>query len=630
MNLLSVQQLSCSQSAKVLFKNISFGIEQGEKIALIGVNGCGKTTLLTLLTTLKDNPNPAIATKQGLKLTYLPQQPAFNPTDTILDHLFRGDSATTQAIREYQRCLAVMDADPNAPIEKAFEDAIAQMNHLSAWDYEAKVTSILKELDIHHLSQLMSTLSGGMIKKISLAKVFFEETDLLIMDEPTNHLDIKTIEWLETMLSRMNTTLLMVTHDRYFLDKICTKIFEIDQQSLFTYEGNYGTFLEQKEQRALIQQKEEQTIRGILRVELAWLRRGPKARSTKQKARKDRAHDLLNREGLAEEKTLELAVSGRRLGKKILELKHLSHSFAEKNLIQDFSYTFKAGEKIGILGPNGAGKTTLFNIITERLQPQSGEVDRGVNTVFGYFDQHSYAFDLTDSIFDHVKRLGSYITLHDGTQLSAAKLLERFLFPSSSLKTLIGKLSGGERRRLHLVCMLLTNPNFLLFDEPTNDLDITTLSVLEDFLLNFPGCVLVISHDRYFMDRVVDNLLIFKGDGKVSHFPGSYSDYSEALKSMPTSTQKQPVLTKPAEVIKPAAVAPSGPKRQLTNKEREEFKTIEKDITTLETELAELTALFAAGEGSPETFEKAGKRMKDISALLEAKMSRWDELAAFA
>ncbi len=614
MPLLSVQNLTCTQGAKTLFETISCAIDEGEKVALIGINGSGKSTLLNHIVTMASERQAHIITQQGLKITYLPQMPLFNPEDTILDHLFSSETPTSNVIRNYHCCL-----------EKPHNDTeltalLSQMDLHQAWDYEARVSSVLSELQITNLTQKMKTLSGGMIKKIGLAQLFFEETDLLIMDEPTNHLDIETIAWLETMLKRINTTLLMVTHDRYFLDKICTKIFEIDQQTLFTYRGNYQSFLEQKAERVLSQQKAEDSIQAIMRVELEWLKRGPKARSTKQKARKQRIEDMQNRDTRTEETPIELGVAGRRLGKKILELKNVTKSFDNRILINQFSYTFKHNEKIGILGPNGAGKTTLFNLVSERLLPDKGEVDIGVNTVWGYFDQHSQDLNPALTIYEHIHQIGTVITLHDGTQISATKLLERFLFPSSALKTQIGKLSGGEKRRLHLVSMLLTNPNFLLFDEPTNDLDITTLSILEDFLLTFSGCVMIISHDRYFMDRVVDQLLVFNSNGIITHFAGTYSDYAALQKENEKTAKSKIPVTK---TVSP----PSTEKKGLTNAEQNEFKKLEADIITLEEETKRLNMLFSNIKTSTQEFEKAGKDLKEITQKLDSKVERWEHLA---
>jgi ATP-binding cassette subfamily F protein uup len=606
---------------KRLFDNISFSIDPGDKIALVGVNGCGKTTLLSQLAQAISIPHPNMIIKQGLKAMVLHQAPAYNPDDTLLDHLFKADTPTAKAVRAYHACLEQMETNPSKAVENQLSQAMEQMDLLQAWAYEDQVASVLKELNIHHMSQLMKTLSGGMIKKVALAQLFFEEADLLILDEPTNHLDIDTITWLENRLKRLSKTIIMVTHDRYFLDRICTKILEIDQCSMFVTRGNYHLFLEQREQRYLTQHKEQQDLNAAIRLELEWLRRGPKARSTKQKARKQRAEAMINQTQLEEEKGLELEVAGRRLGKKILELKQVAKTFENKTILRDFSYTFKEGEKIGILGPNGAGKTTLFNLITERLFPDSGIIDTGVNTAFGYFDQTSTLLNPDISILDHVKDIGEHITLKDGSQLSAAKLLERFLFPSSQLKTKIGKLSGGEKRRLDLVCMLLRNPNFLLFDEPTNDLDINTLSVLENFLLEFRGCALIISHDRYFMDRVVDQLFIFNGQGDILRFWGSYTDYADSLTNTDTPTEKK------AAPIQVAGTPAAPSKKGLSYKEQQELSTLEKDIEKLETEKADLEAFFTEAAGSLPAFEKAGKRMAEISTLLETKLKQWEKLA---
>jgi ABC transport system ATP-binding/permease protein len=628
MSLLSVNNLTCTQAIKTLFENATFGIEPGDKIAVIGTNGSGKTTLLSLLAQSTQSACNEIAIKKSLRITYLPQQFIFNPEHTILDHLFRSNTPVAQAIRSYQECLNQFNENPTQETESALTSATSKMDHINAWDYEERVSSILRELNIYEFSQKMKDLSGGMQKKIALAQAFFEETDLLILDEPTNHLDITTIEWLEGMLSRQASAIVMVTHDRYFLNKVCTKILEIDQQRLFVYKGNYQTYLEQREQRYSAQDKHEKSIQSVLRVELAWLSRGPKARSTKQKARKQNIDKLLSRKTYDTEEKLDLNTGYRRLGKKILELKDISKSFDEQRVIDSFSYSFKRGERIGILGPNGAGKTTLLNLIMERIAPDSGCVDAGINTAFGYFDQHSQVFDLNMSIYKHVSQIGSQITCHDGTILSASKLLERFLFPSSTLKTPIGKLSGGERRRLHLVCLLLKNPNFLLFDEPTNDLDIQTLSVLEDFLLSFSGCVIIISHDRYFMDRVVDQLLVFNMQGKISSFSGNYSEYMSELKVAKSIANKKANTPPPSTGID-ANTSPPPEKKRLTYREQEELKQLEKEIDSLENDKKKIDKVFTNIKSSADDYASAGKQIKEISEALELKIERWETLAEF-
>ena len=607
MSILSVNNLSCSVPSKPLFKDATFGIGASDKLAIIGPNGCGKSTLLRLLADLRTTSHEAIAIQKGLRITYLSQKEVIDPEHTILDHLFQSKTLAAKSIHQYQHALASGD-------ERLLSDAITQMDHQKAWDYEARVSSVLRELDIHDLTQKMKALSGGMKKKIALAQVFFEETDLLILDEPTNHLDIATIEWLENRLKRQATALIMVTHDRYFLDKICTSILEIDQGKTFFYKGNYQTYLEQRDLRYLAQAKHEESIQSLLRVELAWLKRGPKARSTKQKARKQRIEGLVNREKEVAQEVLSLEVGHRRLGKKILEFKDVSKSF-DKPLVKDFSYCFKQKERIGILGPNGVGKSTFLNLIMEKLEPDAGLIDRGVNTVFGYFDQDSKAFDSEQSIYEKVAEIGSQIVYPDGRTLSAAKLLERFLFPSHMFKLPISSLSGGERRRLHLVFLLLKNPNFLLFDEPTNDLDVQTLSVLEDFLLSFSGCIIIISHDRYFMDRVVDQLLIFKGEGEIDTFLGNYSEYMDFQKEM-EKEHRPKLATQKAKKAPNSAVLGS----------KNAIKKIEAEIDKLETEKKALESTFVNPSGTPEDFAEAGKKLKTITETLDQKLEDWESL----
>ena len=422
MALISVHNLTCKQPVKTLFKDATFAIEPTDKVAIIGLNGSGKTTLLKKLADSLTDPDKQIITKKGLTTTYLTQDIKINPEHTILDHLFQSKTPASKAIHNYQKCLA------SDPTETDLIHATEQVDHLNAWQYEAHVSSILKELNITNLNQKMKDISGGMRKKIALAETFFEQTDLLILDEPTNHLDIKTIEWLETTLKRQRSALLMVTHDRYFLNKVCTKIIEIDQEQIFTYNGNYQLYLEQRALRYQSQVKKEQTFQSILKGELAWLKQGPKARSTKQRARKDRIDILVNQEKQTQTEAIKLEVAGKRLGKKILDVKHLTKTYGDKTVCNNFTYTFKQGERIGILGPNGVGKTTFLNLITEKISADSGEVDKGINTQFGYFDQHSQDFDLSQTIYEHISDIGSQIQYADGTTLSAAKFLERFLF----------------------------------------------------------------------------------------------------------------------------------------------------------------------------------------------------------
>ena len=630
MSLLSVNQLTLVQGIKTLIDNATFGVAASDKIAIVGPNGCGKTTLLTLLSKVKTESVEGVVCQKGLRITFLRQTQDFNPDDSISDHLFQSNSRASVAIRRYQLALSHSE-NPNS--EDELVEAMSEMDQANAWEYEARVSSILSELKLSDLSLKMKDLSGGMQKKIALAQAFFEDCELLILDEPTNHLDIETIEWLENTLKRYQSAILMVTHDRYFLDKVCTKIIEIDACKLYVHEGNYPYYLEQRNARYAAQEKHNQTLQSILRIELAWLRQGPKARSTKQRARKQRIEGLQSIDKSVSQEGLELSVANRRLGKKILEIKAVDKSFESKPILSEFSYTFKLGERLGIVGPNGVGKTTLLNLITGRLSPDAGEVDPGVNTVFGYFDQHSFAVESDQTVYEHVADIGNQIKLHDDTVVSASQLLERFLFPSAMLKTPIAKLSGGEKRRLHLVCLLLKNPNFLVFDEPTNDLDIQTLSVLEDFLINFSGCVIVISHDRYFMDRVVNQILVIQGPGDILSFPGNYSDYLQArdegderlaLKLTPIDSSRKP------DAVKSTPQPAIETKKKLTNKEREEFKRIEKEIELFETEKSDLDSFFEKGEGNPDTFAERGKRLTLVMQTLESHYKRWEYLAEFS
>jgi ATP-binding cassette subfamily F protein uup len=444
---------------------------------------------------------------------------------------------------------------------------------------------------------------------------------LLILDEPTNHLDMETIDWLEQKLIRFQGALVMVTHDRYFLDKICTRIFEIDQKKLYQIEGNYQAYLEARALRVDALQKSDQVLSAALRVELAWLRRGAKARSTKQKARKDRIDGMLATEKYKENQSMDLGVSGRRLGKKILNLEQVSFGYEGKTCITNFSYEFSKGEKIGILGPNGVGKSTLLNLISGRLTPQSGHIHLGDNTVLGYFDQHSESASPEMRVLDYVSGIGTVLTLHDGSVVTAEKLLERFLFGPHQHRTAIGQLSGGEKRRLDLVCTLLANPNFLLFDEPTNDLDITTLTLLEDFLLQFSGCALVISHDRYFLDRVIDQLFIFEGSGKIRRFWGTYADFIEEEKRAQTPP------TKPVSKRSPSETPESQLRKKMTFKEKQEWGALESEIEILEAEKEKLSALFSDASANAQDYELAGKRLAEIETLLQHKWDRWAILA---
>lgn len=624
MNILSVDKLGKSQASKKLFENISFGIEDKQKIALIGTNGTGKSTLLRIIAGKDTADEGNLAFKKGVKINFLEQIPTFKDNETILENVFSSDSPKVQLIKNYELlCEKIAENHDDEDLQKDLEKLIGQIDHLDAWQYENDIRSILSELGINHLDTKMSTLSGGMLKKVALAQSLIDDSELLILDEPTNHLDLKTIQWLQDYLQKTTQAILLVTHDRYLVDNVCTDVYEIDRQSLNQYSGNYSYYLEKKAEieNSLVQ--EEQRIKSVLRVELEWLKRGAKARSTKQKARIDRANNMINREKYKPDEEIEISITGRRLGKKILEAENISKTYNNKKVIKDFSYKFKQGERIGIIGENGSGKTTFLKLLTGSEKPDTGKVDIGINTHFGFFDQYSTALDLEMPMIDYIKQEAIYITLNNGKTISAGQMLERFLFPSNTHYTTIGKLSGGEKRRLFLLHILMKNPNFLVFDEPTNDLDIKTLSILEDFLNEFGGCLIVVSHDRYFMDRVVDYLLVFDGQGNIKGFPGNYSDYIDLQEDIKSEEIQKQNAQKEAYVKNKTTE-----KNKLSFKERYEMENLEKEIEKLENDKSELDKLFSSGEEDFDKISKWNEKYKTLENQLTTKMERWEYLAS--
>ena len=617
MSLISVLSLSCEHASRCLFKDANFSIASGDKVAVVGPNGCGKSSLLDILANPDGSQLASVVKQNGLRVAFCPQKIQFDPDHSIYDHLFQSDSSVTQAYKAYDRALKSYQTFQTTESEQAFNDASQRMDQCDAWVYESRVRALLNELHIDDLNKKMGLLSGGMLKKIALAQFFLEPADCLILDEPTNHLDIPTIEWLEKRLLETSSALIMVTHDRYFLNKVCQKIIEIDQQTVYTYDGNYEAYLAQREQRLARAQKSESRVQSVLRVELAWLKRGPKARSTKQKARKDRIHALMTRDALTPEAVLSFNVADRRMGKKICELKAISKSFDERCVIRPFSYRFNEGDRIGILGPNGSGKTTLVNMIMQELRPDSGEIDVGVNTEFGYFDQHSASFDPYQTVLEFVNEIGSHIKQHDGTYVSGSKLLEQFLFSSEQFNTPIGQLSGGEKRRLHLVSLLLKNPNFLIFDEPTNDLDIQTLSVLEQFLCDFKGSVIVISHDRYFLDRVVNQLFVLKPNTDIAVLAGSYSDYADVVKD---------IHLLDSERVKNND-KPSISNNQKNRQKQKQIQMLEKKIENLESKKKQILMqqLSDMGFDHPD-YKQQCEKSACLDTELDTAMSEWSAL----
>jgi ABC transport system ATP-binding/permease protein len=509
MNYLSVEQLTKSYGDRVLFKNISFGISQGEKVALIAANGAGKSTLLRIIKGKEIPDSGSVVFRNGISVGFLDQNPDLNDTDTVIEALFKSKNPVMEAVREYELC--VENAGEDEESQNKLHDAIERMEALKAWDYEARTKQILGKLGVHHFTQKIGTLSGGQKKRVALAKLLIEDPEFIILDEPTNHLDVEMIEWLESYLIGLNKTILLVTHDRYFLERITSQIIELDNEKLYTYKGNYGYFLEKKAERVQIANSEVDKAKNLYVRELDWMRRQPKARSTKSKSRIDAFYDVEEKanRGRTEEK-INLSVNMSRLGNKVLELDNVSKAFGEKEILKKFSYVFRRRERIGIVGPNGVGKSTFLNLLLGNLDPDKGLIETGETIVFGYYSQEGLKIKEDKRIIEVVKDIAEFIPVGNGEMLSASQFLQHFMFSPAKQYTYVSKLSGGEMRRLHLLTILMKNPNFLVLDEPTNDLDLITLGLLEEFLLNFQGCLIVVTHDRYFMDRLVDHLFIFE------------------------------------------------------------------------------------------------------------------------
>ncbi|WP_061223049.1 ABC-F family ATP-binding cassette domain-containing protein [Leptospira weilii] len=619
MNLISVDKISKEIGSKVLFNQISFGINEGEKIGILGINGSGKTTLLKMLAGLDVPDSGQIMKNKILRIAVLSQSPSFDPNHTVLEHIFSSSSPILETIRSYESVCGRLDSE-DVEVEEEYNRLMLEMDRLGAWELESWYRSLLKELNIRDLSIRMGSLSGGMLKKVALVQILIEESNLLVLDEPTNHLDVDAILWLQDYLIETKKAVLLVTHDRYFLEEITERILELENGNLLSFPGNFGFYLEKKNEAEVIREKTEQKEKQFLKKELEWLRRQPKARGTKQKGRTDRALEVLNRKKAGKEIVLDFSVSGKRLGKKILELKNLHKSY-HKSIISNFSYTFKNGERIGIVGSNGSGKSTLLDMIVGRTKPDSGDVSVGINTNFGYFDQVSKELSGDMRVIEYIKKeCGASIKMSDGRVLSAADMLELFLFDTRLQASYIKNLSGGEKRRLYLVSILMTDPNFLILDEPTNDLDIRTLSVLEEFLTEFGGCVLVVSHDRYFMDRTVDYLFIFQGEGIVEKFPGNYSEYLEYKNYLNKQKEKKEIEIKPKEIDS------SKTKRGLSFQQKKELDVLETEIFSLEEEERKLTEILQSGTGKPNELAVVGNRLTEIHTVLPSKLERWEEL----
>ncbi len=616
MNYLSAELISKAFNDKWLFKDISIGISQGEKFAMVGNNGVGKSTLLKILTGELQSDSGQVVVRDGIRVGILTQQPQVDNNKLVKDILFDPSNKIAQAVREYEDCLH----HPEVAADR-MPAALEKMEEFNAWDYDAKVQEVTSKLDVPDLDKKFGELSGGQKKRIFLAQLLLASPDLIIMDEPTNHLDLNAIEWLEQYLSGPNITLIMVTHDRYFLDNVATEIIELDRGKLFRYKGNYAYFLEKKSEREEMLKTEVAKARNLLKKELDWMRRQPKARGTKAKYRIEAFYELqeVANQDLRKDR-LELDIKESRQGGKILEIEHISKKWGNQNVIDDFSCVFKKFDRIGVVGKNGVGKSTFLDILTQKTKPDSGLVMPGLTTKFGYFTQDTMTLNPANRIIEEVKQIAEFITLSDGSQVSASKFLDNFLFPPEKQYTFIEKLSGGEKKRLQLLKLLVTSPNFLVLDEPTNDFDIDTLNVLEDFLEKFSGCLLLVSHDRYFMDHLVDQLFIFEGDGQIKRFNGNYTDYRDSL----LEAADEPEETKPVEK---KSEQQSGSKKKASPKDRKEYETLEKEIQQLEEEKKVLTAKLNEGRGDHKELMEWSRQIETITEQIDVKTAKWLQLA---
>ena len=614
---LQVDSLSKRFGEHLLFENITFSIAQNQKVALIAKNGMGKSTLLRIIFGQETPDTGTVIFRNDVSLGFLEQAPELNPENYVFEEVFNTENPTLKLIKAYEQ--AVKDNDTSI-----LEELIPQMDALQAWDYDSQIKQILSELKVDKYTQRIKELSGGQKKRVGLAKVLISNPDFLILDEPTNHLDVEMTEWLEDYLDKTKATLLMVTHDRYFLDRVCDKIVEIDDFGIFSYDGNYSYYLEKREERIEARNASIDKAKNLLRTEQEWMRRMPQARSHKAKYRIDNFYKIkeVASQNISEQQ-LELDIKGQRLGKKILELEHVNKSYGNLSVLKDFTYKFVRGEKIGIIGRNGVGKSTFLDIITRQIEPDSGTIEIGETVVYGYYKQAGITFKEDDRPIDIVKNISEKIDLGNGRVMSASQFLEYFLFPDKLQYSLVAKLSGGERRRLYLLTVLMSNPNFLILDEPTNDLDIMTLNVLEEYLQSFQGCLIIVSHDRFFTDKVVDRVFAFEGDGVVKDFPGNYTQYKN-------KKEEEELLRKQAEKKIPAAPKPVREKekvRKLTFKERQEMQQLETDMENLNAEKSKLEDALNSGTLGADELVKSSQRIAEIIDILDEKEMRWLELS---
>lgn len=621
---LQVDGLTKSFGDLILFNNISFGVSEGERIGLIAKNGTGKTTLLNILAGKEDYDSGSVVFRRDLRVGYLPQDPEYPGELTVLEACFQSDNETVRTIAEYERIMATDD-------HAGLEDVLHRMDTLKAWDYEQRAKQILSQLKIRNFDQKISQLSGGQLKRVALANVLISEPEFIILDEPTNHLDLDMTEWLEEYLNRSRISLLMVTHDRYFLDRVCNEIIEIDQRSLYTYKGNYSYYLEKRQERIEVQNTELDRANNLLRKELEWMRRQPQARGTKAKYRVDAFYELEKKAQQDRDPgNVKLDVKATYIGNKIFEIEHLSKRFDDLVILDDFNYIFSRYEKLGIVGNNGTGKSTFIKMLMGEVQPDSGTIDIGETVRFGYYSQDGLQFDEQMKVIDVVRDIAEVIEMGDGSKLTASQFLQHFLFAPETQHNFVAKLSGGERRRLYLCTVLMRNPNFLVLDEPTNDLDIVTLNVLENYLASFKGCVIVVSHDRYFMDKVVDHVLVFEGHGKLKDFPGHYSHYrawKELQEEEAAAQQKKEAPAQPAKNNRPERAVEE--KKRLSFKEKREFEQLEAELPVLEEEKAQLETEMSSGTLSNEELLTKSARISELIDEIDEKTMRWLELSEY-
>jgi ATPase components of ABC transporters with duplicated ATPase domains len=644
MHLLSVEHITKSYGEKMLFEDVTFGVEEGDKIGIIGVNGTGKSTFLKVIAGFEPADSGSISIGNRVVVRMLAQDPAFAPGETALEHVLGGDSPQLRAVREYAAALEALELKPSdESLQERLIKANQKMDELDAWTLESEAKTALGRLGIQNFNDKVETFSGGQRKRVAMAAALLQPSDILILDEPTNHIDNESVAWLESMLQKRKGALLMITHDRYFLDRVSNRVIELDKGRAFFYEANYSRFLELKVEREEREAASEDKRQNLLRNELAWIRRGAKARSTKQKARIDRFEALKEQAPKQSNGKMDVSVASTRLGKKIVEIESLSKRFGDRTLIRDFSYIAVPEDRVGIVGRNGEGKSTLLKLIADKLQPDEGKVERGMTVKLGWFSQEHEEMDESLRVIEYIREGAEQVKTADGTTISAGQMLERFLFPPAMQWSIIGKLSGGEKRRLQLLRVLMNAPNVLLLDEPTNDLDIATLSVLEDYLDDFPGVVFVVSHDRYFLDRTVDKIFAFEGDGVITQHVGNYTEYQEYVEKYGVSTADTAGSLKTAQAsaksaAEPSATAtaadsgskPSGERLRMSYKDQKDFEQIDGWIAKAEEQLAAVTEKMNNAGSDSALLQQLVDEQQQLEAKLEELMDRWAELNELA